>query len=132
MRTAPGRTGRTRGPSDRATTGAAVAGPAGIASSATAPAGSAGSSGRATGRAGEGTPRSGDGLPDVTRTSRTRPPGAPSSTACDSVPAKEGFCQVVSAPPKPGSATPRGGRAAAVGRIGGRLDQPAAPRPVTV
>ncbi|MGR3931653.1 hypothetical protein [Streptomyces sp. BRA346] len=53
-------------------------------------------------------------MPDVLRAPRIRPPGALSRTACDIVPAKDGFCHVVSEPPKAGSATPRGGRAAAV------------------
>ncbi|QQM42345.1 hypothetical protein [Streptomyces liliifuscus] len=36
----------------------------------------------------------------------TSPPGAPSRTAWDKVPVKEGFCQVLSRPPNPESATP--------------------------
>ncbi len=98
-----GGTGRTRGPGGPPDGGASVGG----------------GSGRAIGRVSEGAPRPGDGLPDVLRAPRIRPPGAASSTACDSVPVKDGFCQVVSEPPNAGSATPRGGRAAAVDRIGG-------------
>ncbi|WP_216591808.1 hypothetical protein [Streptomyces brasiliscabiei] len=39
------------------------------------------------------------------RTSLTSPPGAPGRTAWDSVPAKDGFCQVVNRPLNPASAT---------------------------
>ncbi len=118
VRTAVGGMGRTRGPTGRSAVGATDAGPA-----------SAAASCRATGRDSEGAQRPGDGSPDVATAPRTNPPGAPSRTAWDSVPAKEGFCQVVSEPPKPELATPPGGRAAAIRWIGGRPDQPApAPR----
>ncbi|MGW7044677.1 hypothetical protein ACWGDT_18585 [Streptomyces avermitilis] len=57
-----------------------------------------------------GSERDGSSSPEAGRavgasTPLTSPPGAPSRTACDSVPVKEGFCQVVSRPPNPASAT---------------------------
>lgn len=64
-----------------------------------------GSSGAATGRASEGSSRPEAGSAGVASTPRTRPPGAPSSTACESVPVNDGFCQVVSRPPNAESAT---------------------------
>ncbi|MFF9663962.1 hypothetical protein [Streptomyces althioticus] len=51
-----------------------------------------------------------DGRADAVRTPSTSPPGAPSRTAWESVPAKVGFCQVLSLPPNPASATGHDGR----------------------
>ncbi|MGW3635331.1 hypothetical protein ACWD7F_35215, partial [Streptomyces sp. NPDC005122] len=63
------------------------------------------SAGFATGKESEGSSRPEAGSAGVASTPRTRPPGAPSSTAWESVPVKDGFCQVVSRPPNPESAT---------------------------
>ncbi|MFJ2395300.1 hypothetical protein ACIOTI_21435 [Streptomyces sp. NPDC087843] len=70
-----------------------------------APTRSAVSAGVATGKESEGSSRPEAGSAGVASTPRTSPPGAPSSTACESVPVKDGFCQVVSRPPNPESAT---------------------------
>ncbi|MFI1959920.1 hypothetical protein [Streptomyces althioticus] len=51
-----------------------------------------------------------DGRADALRTPSTNPPGAPSRTAWESVPVKAGFCQVLSLPPNPASATGHDGR----------------------
>ena len=62
------------------------------------------------------------GLADVVSAFLTSPPGAPSRTAWDRVPLKEGFCQVLSRPPNPESATPV--RPTAARWIGGNPTQP--------
>ncbi|WP_158710379.1 hypothetical protein [Streptomyces sp. NRRL F-5126] len=86
----------------------------------------------ATGRVSEG--MSSCGEPDATggtvRAPPTSPPGAPSSTACESVPANEGLRQVVSEELNPASATGPGDAVAAARWMGGRADQPAVPPPV--
>ncbi|WP_158685641.1 hypothetical protein [Streptomyces purpureus] len=88
----------------------------------------------ATGRESEGSSRPEAGEEAAVSTPWTSPPGAPSSTACDSGAAKAGLCQVVSRAPKPVSAT--GPADAAVTRwIGGSADHPAdlaTPGPVPV
>ncbi|MET7849611.1 hypothetical protein ABZT48_15470 [Streptomyces avermitilis] len=63
------------------------------------------SPGDATGRERDGSSSPGAGRAVGASMPLTRPPGAPSRTAWDSVPVKEGFCQVVSRPPNPASAT---------------------------
>ncbi|WP_393100906.1 hypothetical protein [Streptomyces sp. LN325] len=73
-----------------------------------APVRSAVSAGVATGKESEGSSRPEAGGAGVASTPRTKPPGAPSSTAWESVPVKDGFCQVVSRPPNPESATEPG------------------------
>ncbi len=70
----------------------------------TAGAGSA--SGPATGRTRDGGSSPATGAADVVSAFRISPPGAPSRTAWDRVPVSEGFCQVLSRPPNPESATP--------------------------
>ncbi|WP_406114264.1 hypothetical protein [Streptomyces sp. NBC_01014] len=140
-RWACGATGVTLGPAGRRTGSALLPGPeacgavdvqgvavrAGCEGSA-----SAAAPGPATGRASEGrsSPGPGDEAAETVRAPLTRPPGAPSSTACDNVPAKEGFCQVESEPLNPASATDTDRRVPVAPVSGGRADQPAAPRSV--
>ncbi|MFG2227253.1 hypothetical protein [Streptomyces sp. NPDC048644] len=133
-RSAPDGTGAIRGPTGRRTgraEAAAVSGPGVPAREATASPtgdpGSAGCCGAATGRVSDGMSSAADGPVDGVSRSLTRPPGPPSSTACDSVPAKDGFCQVVSEALKPGSATCPGDRVPDVRWIGGSPAQPAGP-----
>ncbi|WP_221348525.1 hypothetical protein [Streptomyces beigongshangae] len=71
-------------------------------------------------RAGGSSP--GTGPADVVSAFLISPPGAPSSTAWDRVPVRDGFCQVLSRPPNPESATP--GRPVAARWIGGSPAQP--------
>ncbi|MFJ9965266.1 hypothetical protein [Streptomyces avermitilis] len=70
-----------------------------------APSPDSSSPGDATGRERDGSSSPEAGRAVGASTPFTSPPGAPSRTACDSVPVKEGFCQVVSRPPNPASAT---------------------------
>ncbi|MGX1915042.1 hypothetical protein ACWIID_40400 [Streptomyces phaeochromogenes] len=135
-RWARGGTGVTRGPVGRdAVTGrgARCTGTGvGAASSGTTP-GASGSSDRTGRRVCEGGSSPETGLADVVSAFLTSPPGAPSRTAWDRVPVKEGFCQVLSRPPNPESATPV--RPTAARWIGGNPTQPAteadpAPAPV--
>ncbi|GDY67927.1 hypothetical protein SM007_37440 [Streptomyces avermitilis] len=70
-----------------------------------APSADSSSPGDATGRERDGSSSPEAGRAVGASTPLTSPPGAPSRTACDSVPVKEGFCQVVSRPPNPASAT---------------------------
>ncbi|BCL29574.1 hypothetical protein GCM10017557_44330 [Streptomyces aurantiacus] len=88
----------------------------------------------ATGRTREGASSPATGRPaDDVSAFLISPPGAPSRTAWDRVPMKEGFCQVLSRPPNPESATPV--RPAAARWIGGSPDQPttgAGPAPAGV
>ncbi|MEU9899544.1 hypothetical protein ACIBCS_11225 [Streptomyces phaeochromogenes] len=123
-RWARGGTGVTRGPAGRdAVTGrGARCTGTGAAASRTSP-GASGSSDR-TGRSvceGGSSPEA--GLADVVSAFLTSPPGAASRTAWDRVPVKEGFCQVLSRPPNPESATPV--RPTAARWIGGNPTQPA-------
>ncbi|MGW0706780.1 hypothetical protein ACWD4G_12600 [Streptomyces sp. NPDC002643] len=60
----------------------------------------------ATGRVREGSSRPGTGFADVVSASPISPDGASRRTAWDNDPMNEGFCQVVSRPPNPASATP--------------------------
>ncbi|WP_155589745.1 hypothetical protein [Streptomyces cavernae] len=118
-----GGTGVTRGPAGRdAVTGrgARCTGAVSSRTSSAAP----GRSARTGGRVCEGGSSPETGLADVVSASLTRPPGAPSRTAWDRVPVKEGFCQVLSRPPNPESATPVHPTAARW--IGGNATQPAA------
>ncbi|MCC9709778.1 hypothetical protein E4N62_33690 [Streptomyces sp. MNU76] len=59
----------------------------------------------ATGRVRDGSSRPATGVADVVSTFLTSPPGAPGRTAWDRVPVKDGFCQVLSRPLNPASAT---------------------------
>ncbi|MFH8465298.1 hypothetical protein [Streptomyces sp. NPDC017991] len=81
-----------------------------------------GTSGPATGRTRDGGSSPATGPADVVSAFLISPPGAPSRTAWDRVPVREGFCQVLSRPPKPESATPVRPRAARW--IGGSPVQP--------
>ncbi|MDQ1028093.1 hypothetical protein QF035_005675 [Streptomyces umbrinus] len=125
-RWARGGTGVTRGPAGRdAVTGrgARCTGTGtGAASSRTSP-GASGSSDRTGSRVCEGGSSPETGLADVVSAFLTSPPGAASRTAWDRVPVKEGFCQVLSRPPNPESATPV--RPTAARWIGGNPTQPA-------
>ncbi|WP_329525070.1 hypothetical protein [Streptomyces sp. NBC_01462] len=101
-----------------------------------APVRSADSAGVATGKESEGSSRPEAGSAGVASTPRTRPPGAPSSTAWESVPVKDGFCQVVSRPPNPESATePRPAVArwmgGSEGQAAGRTARAPPPSPVS-
>jgi hypothetical protein len=117
-----GGTGVTRGPAGRDAVTGRGARWTGTASSRTSP-GASGSSDLTGSRVCEGGSSPGTGLADVVSAFLTSPPGAPSRTAWDKVPVKEGFCQVLSRPPKPESATPV--RPAAARWIGGNPAQPA-------
>ncbi|MCB5909125.1 hypothetical protein [Streptomyces pinistramenti] len=155
VRTAPDGTGATRGPIGRRTGSEAPApadaaatpapeptGPETPVPEPTAPApeptelpvpsrepGSADGCGAATGRVSDGRSSAADGPVDGVSRSLTSPPGPPSRTACDSVPVKDGFCQVVSEALKPGSATWPGVRAADARWIGGSPAQLPGPLP---
>ncbi|MFE3829648.1 hypothetical protein [Streptomyces sp. NPDC059092] len=102
-----GRTGATLGPVARWTAGAVRKAPAPPAPLASGPPASATvSSTTATGSDSEGSPSPPDLDVDAgVRASRIRPVGALSRTACESVPMKEGFCQVDSVPAKLAVAT---------------------------
>lgn len=133
-RWARGGTGVTRGPAGRdAVTGrGARCTGTGAAASRTSP-GAAGSSDRTGRSVCEGGSSPETGLADVVSAFLTSPPGAASRTAWDRVPVKEGFCQVLSRPPNPESATPV--RPTAARWIGGNPTQPptgAAPAPMSV
>ncbi|WP_406185260.1 hypothetical protein [Streptomyces sp. NBC_01006] len=58
-----------------------------------------------TGRVSDGSSSPEPGRADALSIPLTSPPGAPSSTACDRFPRKEGFCHVLRRPPNPASAT---------------------------
>ncbi|WP_328692949.1 hypothetical protein OHA74_32420 [Streptomyces phaeochromogenes] len=133
-RWARGGTGVTRGPAGRdAVTGrGARCTGTGAVSARTSP-GASGSSDRTGRRVCEGGSSPETGLADVVSAFLTSPPGAASRTAWDRVPVKEGFCQVLSRPPNPESATPV--RPTAARWIGGNPTQPptgAAPAPMAV
>ena len=120
-----GGTGVTRGPAGRdAVTGrgARCTGTGTGAASSRTPPGVSGSSDRTGRSVCEGGSSPETGLADVVSAFLTSPPGAPSRTAWDRVPVKEGFCQVLSRPPKPESATPV--RPTAARWIGGNPTQP--------
>ncbi|WP_328495461.1 hypothetical protein OHS59_23990 [Streptomyces sp. NBC_00414] len=118
-----GGTGVTRGPVGRDAVTGRAARCTGIASpGAWAGAVVSGASAVATGRTREGGSSPGTGPADVVSAFLISPPGAPSRTAWDRVPVREGFCQVLSRPPKPESATPVRPRAARW--IGGSPVQP--------
>lgn len=131
-RWARGATGVTRGPAGRDAvtgrgarctgTGTGTGTGAGAASSRTSP-GASDSSDRTGRSVCEGGSSPETGLADVVSAFLTSPPGAPSRTAWDRVPVKEGFCQVLSRPPNPESATPV--RPTAARWIGGNPTQPA-------
>ncbi|MEV6595155.1 hypothetical protein [Streptomyces acidicola] len=99
-------TGVTRGPAGRD----AVTGPGARCTGAVSPctwSGASGSQPLTGGRVRKGGSSPETGPADVVSASLTSPPGAPSRTAWDrSPPVKEGFCQVLSRPPNPESATP--------------------------
>ncbi|MEU6029326.1 hypothetical protein ABZ825_20325 [Streptomyces tauricus] len=117
-----GGTAVTRGPVGRdAVTGRDARCTGGVSPCAWAGAGSDGS-GPATGRTREGGSSPETGPADVVSAFLISPPGAPSRTAWDRVPVREGFCQVLSRPPNPESATPVRPRAARW--IGGSPVQP--------
>lgn len=121
-RVAAGGAGCTRGPAARvAATGRFAYGTDGAAAASPV------SLGGATGSAREGSSRPEAGSAAVASTPRTSPPGAPSSTACESVPVNDGFCQVVSRPPNPASATEP--RPAVARWMGGSVGQAAARTP---
>ncbi|WP_404190226.1 hypothetical protein [Streptomyces tauricus] len=117
-----GGTAVTRGPVGRdAVTGRDARCTGGVSPCAWAGAGSDGS-GPATGRTREGGSSPETGPADVVSAFLISPPGAPSRTAWDRAPVREGFCQVLSRPPNPESATPVRPRAARW--IGGSPVQP--------
>ncbi|WP_159056177.1 hypothetical protein [Streptomyces scabiei] len=119
-REARGGTGVTRGPAGRDGVtwyGARCTGRASPGASARG----AGSS-LATGRVREGSSSPATGVAEVVSTFLTSPPGAPGSTAWVRVPVKEGFCQVLSRPLNPVSATVA--RPSTVRRIGASPSQP--------
>ncbi len=117
-----GGTAVTRGPVGRdAVTGRDARCTGGVSPCAWAGAGSDGS-GPATGRTREGGSSPETGPADVVSAFLISPPGAPSRTAWDRVPVREGFCHVLSRPPNPESATPVRPRAARW--IGGSPVQP--------
>ncbi|MFJ2555284.1 MULTISPECIES: hypothetical protein [unclassified Streptomyces] len=125
-----GRTGVTRGPVARWIAGAARKPPVPPAPTASgAPAPATVSSTTATGSESEGSPSPPDLEVEAgVRASRIRPVGALSRTACESVPVKEGFCQVASVPEKVADAT---ACEAGARWIGGSAAQPRPPAGAT-
>ncbi|MFE7069716.1 hypothetical protein ACFU96_06485 [Streptomyces sp. NPDC057620] len=106
-----GGAGVTRGPVGRDAVTGRDARCTGVAAPVAGDGASSGTSGPATGRTREGGSSPETGPADVVSAFLISPPGAASRTAWDRVPVRDGFCQVLSRPPKPESATPVGPRA---------------------
>ncbi|WNZ08551.1 hypothetical protein [Streptomyces sp. 11x1] len=105
-RVARGRAGVTRGPVGRdGVTWYGARSTGRVSPDADADADEVSGSSPATGRVRDGSSRPATGVADVVRTFLTSPPGAPGRTAWDRVPVKDGFCQVLSRPLNPASAT---------------------------